>query len=127
MINVKSEIEKYFQDNWHHTAIQWDGVPFHAVARWVKLEIIPTDRKLYAYDGQNGRKEDTLVLRVSSFDSNPHKAMALEEEVRTFIECYKGKGSDFHIGIGVPSGDGAVPLDNGTFIITSLYDIIAYN
>jgi len=53
--------------------------------------------------------------------------LGLEDEVRTFIECYKDASIDMSVGDGVPNGNGVVNLDNGVFQSISLYDITRYN
>lgn len=126
MTIVKINIESYFKSTWHTSPIQWEGVPFEVTTdKWISLAFIPIDRKTYAFDGADGRKQDTILIKITSYAKTSTLAIELEEEVRRFFECYSDLS--FKVGVGVPNGDGIIPLDNGYFMATSLYEIQNFN
>ena len=66
-----------------------------------------------------------MLLKVSVFDESATLSMMLEDDVRTLLEC---KTIDkYRTGVGQPSGDGAVPLENDVWVSVSTYDILSYN
>lgn len=124
---VKKSIEAKFLADWNTTPIQWEGIPFTATPQWISLVFIPIDRTLYGFDGNDGRKRDTILLKITSFSDSTTRALELEDEVRTFIECYNDGVLNYKVGLGVPNGDGIISLDNGVFMTTSLYEIQNFN
>ena len=126
MTDIKKKVEQYFIDNWVKTPIQFEGTSFVAPKRWIKLNFYPLDRKITAFNGTDeGLKSDTMLLKVSVFDESATLSMMLEDDVRTLLEC---KTIDkYRTGVGQPSGDGAVPLENDVWVSVSTYDILSYN
>ena len=95
--------------------------------KWISLVFIPIARDTYAFDGQNGRSVDLVQFKVLSYGTNATQALGLDDDVRTFLECFSIPNNDAKVGNGVPDGLGIIDLDNDVFEIGSLYEINSYN
>jgi len=128
MKSLKIELETYFSTTWVATPIQYQGATFTQPTDglWVSLVFIPIDRVTYAYDGANGRKKDSVQFKVFCYADNPTKALGLDDDVRTFLECWKIPNNDAQTYNGVPDTLGIQDLGNGIFEVASLYDIESY-
>jgi len=127
MKSLKIEIEKYFVDHWTQTPIQFQGSTFTQASEWISVVFIPLDRSLYAFDGGNGRKMDTVMVKVLSYSDNPTKTLGLEDDVRAFLECIEVPNNNARVGMGKPDGLGVLDLENGVFEASSTYLIQSYN
>ena len=127
MKSLKVEIEKYIQANWTQTPVKFQGSTFAQTSEWVSVVFIPLDRSLYAFDGGDGRKKDTVMLKVLSYSDNPTKCLGLEDDVRAFLECINIPNNNARVGMGKPDGLGVIDLENGVFEASSTYLIESYN
>ncbi len=129
MVALKIELEQYFVDNWTETPIQFQGNDYTAPIdnRWIYIEFIPIDRAIYSMGCPFPYSMDTVMLRVYARDTTPTASLSLDDEVRTFIECFQMSSVTATVGDGVPDGLGIVDLGNSIFETASNYTIEAYN
>jgi len=115
----KSDVDKYFKDNWTLTPIQYDGANFVTPLdnKWVSISLNPYDRELIGMDGHKGRKLDYAYIRVNCYDTSTTLCYNLANEVQKFLECIEIPTADnpLMVGLGIADGNGAIPLDNGVF------------
>ena len=114
----KSKIDKYFQDNWTLTDIQYEGATFTVPKnnKWISIALLPYDRSIVGYGGTNTRKEDNALIVVRCYDTSPTLSMTLAEEIQTFLECKKI--DDIIVDLGISNGNGAISLHDGIFELT---------
>ena len=117
-MNSKSEIDKYFQDNWSTTAIQFEGADFELPSdnAWISVSYVPYDRSIVGYGGSETRKEDNALIVVRCYDTSPTLVLSLSQAVLAFLECKTING--IIVDLGIADGNGAVPLHNGIFEMT---------
>lgn len=129
MHSLKEQLEIYFNENWVLTPVQYQGARFDQPTdkTWIYISFVPIDRAVYGFDGGNGRKMDTAMLRVSSYSSNPLKSLEIDDAVRAFLECWELPFNDCQVQEGVPDGLGIVDLGNGMFETISNYLMNSYN
>ena len=109
--NVKSTIDKYFQDNWSTTTIQFEGQSLD-IAKMISLQYAPVENVAYGYDGSStGRIEYAGIYKVFCYDTNPVKVMQLADLVKTFLN---GKELD-NIKIDIGQDGSANDLENGYY------------
>ena len=125
-------ITKYFIDNWTHTKVSYDGVPFSVPTanEWISLALVPYRRELYAIAPQHGRKKDYASIEIRCFAGSPTLVKKLCEIVLNFLECKTltaNDGKEILISIGEPSDLGAENLENGTFMFPLSFDTVKYN
>ena len=114
IFQTKPLIDKYFKDNWTKTPIQYDGADFEAkTTSWISVALVPMDRQITSFDGQDGRKSEEGIIRVRCYDTSATKVYSLNFDVLTLLECKEFDG--LRVGVGTPDGSGAVPLDNGVY------------
>lgn len=131
MFKYKKDIDRYFMENWHNSAIQFDGASFNMPQnnRWISVKLIPLQRDLIGMDGQGGRKSSTLQLQVLCYDTSATQSYALAQEVMEWLECREidaGNGTKLKVGLAEGDGNGAVPLENGIYETMIQFDIINY-
>lgn len=127
MLASKAIVDKYFQDNWVLTPIQYDGVDFTTPAdnKWVSVQLIPLDRQITGFDGtDSGTKTDLGIIRIRTYDVSVTLSMLLANEVLQFLECITI--SDLRVGVGVADGNGALALGNDVFEVTVDFDTRKY-
>ena len=129
MVDIKKEIDALFNDDWIETPVQFQGTDFTTPnnKRWISIRFTPIDRALYAFDGANGRKADTVQVQVLCYDKSTTKALELEDSVREFFECYKLQTVNGTVEEGNPDGLGVVNIGNDVYQTSSLYTIKVYN
>jgi hypothetical protein len=117
-MNSKSKIDKFFQDSWTETPVQYEGADFDTPAdnRWIAVNFVPFDRSIVGIGGANSRKEDNALIVVRCYDVSPTLTLTLCQTVLAFIECKTI--NDIIVDIGIPDGNGAIPLHNGIFEMT---------
>ena len=118
MLEDKHIIDKHFQYNWAATPIQYDGANFTAPqdGRWISVRLIPYDRQ--SMSANHGLKVDYALIKVYCYDTSTTKCYNLARAVQTFLECKNiptDTRNEIIVGVGVPSGDGATPLDNSVY------------
>ena len=116
----KSDIDKYFKDNWTLTPIQYDGAQFEIPAdnSWISISLLPYDRELIGLDGGAGRKLDYGIIRVNCYDTSVTLCYDIAYEVQAFLECSEiptTDGKKLLVDMGIADGQGSIPLDNGVY------------
>ncbi len=73
------------------------------------------------------RTLDVIDVKVLSYSDNPTKVIGLEDDVKTFLECWDVPNHGAEVGVGKPDGLGIIDLDNGVFEAVTTYLIESYN
>ena len=118
MLEDKHIVDKYFQDNWTGTPIQYDGANFKMPVdgKWISVRLVPYDRQ--SLSANNGLKVDYALIRVFCYDTSVTKCYNLGKQVQDFLECKKiptDTASELIVEVAVPNGDGATPLHNSIY------------
>lgn len=127
MQNLKKAVETYFNDDWTSTPLQFQGSALPDTDTFIYIVFVPIDRSVYGIGNNKGRKKDTVMIRVSSYSSNPLRSLEIDDAVRDFFECWEVPNIDAQVQSGVPDGLGIVDLGNGMFETISNYMIDSYN
>ncbi|RLA68955.1 MAG: hypothetical protein DRG09_06930 [Epsilonproteobacteria bacterium] len=113
LFSHNGEINKYFNDNWMDTPIQYEGIRFDTPTdgKWISLQVHPYGREEQTF-GKGVRKEKGL-LKVFVYETSATLAYELASQVDTFIaETFISK---IFIDVGSPDGQGAEALKDGIF------------
>lgn len=124
--NIKQAVDKYFNDNWIETPIQFETADFSYPdsKKWISIKYIPYDRVLYGMDGDTGRKTTSTTVVIRCFDTTSTLAYDLAILVQAFFECETI--DSLKVGLGIGDGNSAVDLENGCFQVTLNFDTINY-
>ena len=132
MLQNKNTVDKYFIDNWNLTPVSFDMENFTMPddKRWIGVQLLPYDRQLVGFDGNEGRKLDYGLIRVRCYDTTATKSYNLAFEVQTMLECKKlvnTDGTELLVDLGISDGDGALDLENGVFRTQLDFKVKKYN
>lgn len=122
LYGLNPSINKYFNDNWMSTPVQYEGIRFESPAdgEWISISLHPYEREEQTF-GNNVTFENGL-LKIFSYSTSSTLAYKLAQEVSLFIE--ETFIDEAFIGVGKGDSNGAIPLDNNIYEVLTLFEVI---
>ena len=116
------EINKYFNDNWSETPVQFESIRFDTPLdqRWISIQVHPYSR--YDQTFGNGYRKENGLLKVFVYATSATLAYSLASLVDEFIrETMIG---EIFIDVGSANGYGVTPLHDGIYEVLINFEML---
>ena len=121
LYGYKGVIDKYFNDNWMHTPIQYDGILFvmPTSKEWVSIQLIPFSREDRSFGG--GVNEEKGIIKIYTYGASSTLSYLLAAKVQEFLD--EIHINDLFVNVGYPDGNGVISLHDGIYESLTLYKV----